>query len=880
MNYPVWSLDFAGGGLLIAMMAIFHVYISHFAIGGGLFLVLTERKGLRENSQAILDYTRKHTKFFLILTLVFGTITGVGIWFTIALLNPAATSKLIHTFVFAWAVEWVFFSLEIVSIFIYFYTFGRMDPKKHQLIGWLYFIFGWLSLFVINGIIGFMLTPGFWIETGNFWDGFFNPTFWPALFFRTFLALMIAGLFGFLTSSMIKEESFRLKMVRYCSLWLLIPIGLFLVSGWWYLTSTPAHVQEMIIVRMPELKPFLTAFQWLTPILILGGLLMAVRMPRPICRAMAVVLLVVGILYMGAFEFIREGGRRPYILYDYMYSNSILKEDYPKVRETGVLQEAKWVINKEITSDNTIEAGKELFTLLCMPCHSQGGVLNDILPLTAKYDRFGMNAMLTGIGKVNRYMPPFAGNDKERDALAAYIVHRLHGKELTEGVEVDIISEKDVVPPFNGATDEYVLLAWNTLGVHDLTDADNYWSFHPPGNDIFAQLIKRGEVPEVVSAAVVVSYAVEKAFRNPSDHVPFWNNTSSLLGRMVPSNTGLTGNGLTGIMKYGQQGAFVAEGVPVTPYPDGGGYQPYPKVTIEARDQGGALLASTQVVVPVSTEMGCKNCHGGPWRVDGRAGFSDKTAADILATHDRISKTDLLARAESGDPVLCQSCHLSTGKKALGNQSNLSLSAAIHGFHANYLSDREDDACNACHPNNSTGSTHFMRGIHKAIGLTCVECHGYLEDHALSLLKKEMQLGREKAAYLMENLSPRSVESIQDVQPRSPWVNEPDCLNCHVDFQPPEVVATFNEWTDSEEGLYRNRKEISDAIFCAACHGSPHALYPAENPYGQNRDVLQPMQYQNLPYPVGSNKNCSICHTIDMEEDFHHPNSFTTFRNE
>ncbi|MCK5193757.1 MAG: cytochrome ubiquinol oxidase subunit I, partial [Desulfobulbaceae bacterium] len=253
MNYPVWSLDFAGGGLLIAMMAVFHVYISHFAIGGGLFLVLTERKGLREKSQEILDYTYRHTKFFLILTLVFGTITGVGIWFTIALLNPGATSKLIHTFVFAWAVEWVFFTLEIVSIFVYFYTFGRMDPRKHQLIGWLYFIFGWLSLFVINGIIDFMLTPGQWIETQDFWSGFFNPAFWPSLFFRTFLALMIAGLFGFLTASMIKKESFRLKMLRYCSRWLLIPIALFLASGWWYLTSLPSHVNEMILFRMPEL---------------------------------------------------------------------------------------------------------------------------------------------------------------------------------------------------------------------------------------------------------------------------------------------------------------------------------------------------------------------------------------------------------------------------------------------------------------------------------------------------------------------------------------------------------------------------------------------------------------------------------------------------
>ncbi len=183
MNYPVWELYFAGGGLLIATIAVVHVYVAHFAVGGGLFLVLTELKGYREDSQNILDYTKKHSKFFLLLTIVFGGITGVGIWLTISLLSPGATSTLIHTFVFGFAAEWVCFTVEIVALFIYFYRFGKMDKKTHLTIGWLYFIFAWLSLFFINGIIDFMLTPGNWLKTNSFWDGFFNPTMWPALFF-------------------------------------------------------------------------------------------------------------------------------------------------------------------------------------------------------------------------------------------------------------------------------------------------------------------------------------------------------------------------------------------------------------------------------------------------------------------------------------------------------------------------------------------------------------------------------------------------------------------------------------------------------------------------------------------------------------------------
>ena len=95
MNYPVWDVAF-GAGALIAMVAILHVFVSHFAVGGGLFLVLTERKARRENDAALLNWLKAHTKFFVLATVVFGAISGVGIWFTIGLISPVATSNLIH----------------------------------------------------------------------------------------------------------------------------------------------------------------------------------------------------------------------------------------------------------------------------------------------------------------------------------------------------------------------------------------------------------------------------------------------------------------------------------------------------------------------------------------------------------------------------------------------------------------------------------------------------------------------------------------------------------------------------------------------------------------------------------------------------------------
>jgi cytochrome bd-type quinol oxidase subunit 1 len=101
MNYPIWELP--APGLLIAAVAIVHVFISHFAVGGGLFLVLAERKARTEGDEALLGFVRSLSRFFVLLTLVLGALTGVGIWFTIALVHPQATSALVTAFVWGWA---------------------------------------------------------------------------------------------------------------------------------------------------------------------------------------------------------------------------------------------------------------------------------------------------------------------------------------------------------------------------------------------------------------------------------------------------------------------------------------------------------------------------------------------------------------------------------------------------------------------------------------------------------------------------------------------------------------------------------------------------------------------------------------------------------
>ena len=160
MNYPFWDIPYLGSGWVIGIIAIFHVMISQFAVGGGLYLPLAERKAMREGRTDWQQQLVSYSKFFLILTGVFGTVSGVGIWFAIGLTHPEATSTLIHNFVFGWAIEWVFFLVELTTAAVYYYTWNRIDAKLHLTVGWVYAGASIATLVIINGILTFMLTPG------------------------------------------------------------------------------------------------------------------------------------------------------------------------------------------------------------------------------------------------------------------------------------------------------------------------------------------------------------------------------------------------------------------------------------------------------------------------------------------------------------------------------------------------------------------------------------------------------------------------------------------------------------------------------------------------------------------------------------------------
>lgn len=432
MNYPVWFLPETGGGFLIALISILHVFVSHFAVGGGLYLIYAEKKGLRENSQPILDFTKRHARFFLLVTLVFGSISGVGIWFIISLVNPAATSLLIHNFVFGWAAEWVFFTVEIAAAFVYFYMFGRMDSKTHLKVGWLYFISAWMSLFLINGIIGVMLTPGGWSETMNFWAGFFNPSFFPSLVFRTFIALMIAACYGFLSASFTKDRDVRIAMTGFSAKWALVTLVIAVISGLWYLSVLPEQSHGLVMGKSPTIAGILPWFAGAVLSFLLVMLGAGILRPNFNLKPVAGLAMISALLIMGGFEWTREAARRPYVINEVMYSNGILKKDVEALNQKGYLRTALWVENREVSKGNLVTAGQELFMHQCYACHTVNGKNNDIVKLTSSMSYNALVSYIRRIHEVRYFMPPFVGTELESRSLAVYIAGGLQGKDVQE----------------------------------------------------------------------------------------------------------------------------------------------------------------------------------------------------------------------------------------------------------------------------------------------------------------------------------------------------------------------------------------------------------------------------------------------------------------
>ena len=71
MHYPWWYVPHLTSPMLIALIAVVHVLVSHYAVGGGLFLAVETGYAYRTKDRAYLDYLHRHARFFILLTVVY-----------------------------------------------------------------------------------------------------------------------------------------------------------------------------------------------------------------------------------------------------------------------------------------------------------------------------------------------------------------------------------------------------------------------------------------------------------------------------------------------------------------------------------------------------------------------------------------------------------------------------------------------------------------------------------------------------------------------------------------------------------------------------------------------------------------------------------------
>lgn len=351
---------------------------------------------------------------------------------------------------------------------------------------------------------------------------------------------------------------------------------------------------------------------------------------------------------------------------------------------------------------------------------------------------------------------------------------------------------------------DYAVFAWNDLGMHCLNPTYDKLVILPPYNNVMVQVIQRGNPPVIVNTGITVSYKLlnNSTSYSKREYGGFWDNAMKLFGVSPAHDIGLKGNGLSGTMTLSGD-HFIAEGLPVVPVDDNGTWNPFQVAEITVKDGTGTAVAKTQATVPTSDEINCAKCHGSQ---------TVNAFDDILAKHDAKHGTSL--SVPQNQPVLCASCHPSP---ALGITTGpqIFLSQALHGSHAT----KNGITCYDCHPGTTTKCNRSL--AHTADNGNCTICHGDMANVA------------------------STIES-----GRIPWATEPQCITCH----------TGVDGVSTGSALYRNSKGHGN-MYCTACHGSPHAMYPSR----ETSDNYQPNQYQGSTIKtIGS---CGVCHNSSRGEE-------------
>ena len=434
--YPTWYEPTIGSGWVVGLIATIHVLFSHTSVGAAIFFAFLATIAYRRNRPELLDFIKRYGLFLLVFAYVAGSITGVGIWYSTTVASPRGISALIHSFVWKWATEWVFFVIEVVGVYLVVYLVGKVDQRTHLRITWIFVLASYATMMIIIGILSFMLWPGkeAWFAEGGYLNGFYGSNTFAQLAMRSAFMFTMTAVVGGIVASRLPDQELRREIIRKLA-WLGIAssiAGTLLFS--WYTDTLPEHAHLVMQARLPD---------WFSTSLlaVLGGMLayfiaslIQPRLLTPLVASLATLSLLVFGLWPE--EVARESIRKPYVAGEYIYSNQVIGRDVPGmgirseipvIQEHGLLKTHVFLPEelREVNGDNAARVGRAIALTMCSNCHSVSDTgmrpLRNYLGGHTDVARIGTylkGALATGN---TLYMPQIPLTDDETEALALYL---------------------------------------------------------------------------------------------------------------------------------------------------------------------------------------------------------------------------------------------------------------------------------------------------------------------------------------------------------------------------------------------------------------------------------------------------------------------------
>ncbi len=434
--YPVNDFGPAMRGMVIGAVGILHVFLAQFAIGGGFVLTYVQWLAGRgvPDARRFLD---SFFKYLVLVSFVTGAMTGVAMWLTTIQVGPRTIGLMVDEFHWIWAVEWCCFTVEIVAGYM-FLRFGARLPDSARLkLLATYSVASFGSLFWVNGILSWQLTPGAWIGGGDVWAGFFNPSFWPSLLYRAAVSSTLGALAAIaVVNTMDIDRAARHALIARVSR-LLVPMAAMPLLGVWFMAVIPADSRAWITGGSVAMSMFL-AMAAGASLLIGAYALVGILWRRLyVSGATAALLLALAFGATAAGEFVREGARKPYTIRQVLFSNAITPGEVARMRRDGSVTGDPYPLRDAARYPTPqLVLGAHVVRVQCSACHTMSGA-NGLVHLGGGWTPDQLRLNIAKLQRTKAFMPPFAGPATEVEAVAQLIAWEAAGAPDTWPVSDD-----------------------------------------------------------------------------------------------------------------------------------------------------------------------------------------------------------------------------------------------------------------------------------------------------------------------------------------------------------------------------------------------------------------------------------------------------------